>query len=288
MKEEHISLRGYQIRVLATQPQQYNTVLVFVHGGGGRADQWQDQLAYFASRGKEAVVAMDLLGHGGSDKPKPSRRDNPYHFDGMVSDVLAICRRFSADQVVLIGHSYGGPMVIRAMQQLQEMGPSQDHANTCAALLFAPAAFEPFRYRRLLSLMPVALLERMRHSIGRAFQRAAFHPQTDEQLKVRESEITDNNPMYVMKALLLGTRSLKRMDFSSHSERLLVVLGEADRAISRQAAIDCYGAWHGSEVVTMTGVGHMMMLEDPIRTRVIIEGYLNSLRVGKVTHLHAL
>jgi long-chain acyl-CoA synthetase len=76
--------------------------MVFLHGFGGEARQWRFQLREFASQNR--VIAMDLRGHGNSDRP-PSG----YTLDRLVDDVLGTLDTLGiTGKVTLVGHSFGG------------------------------------------------------------------------------------------------------------------------------------------------------------------------------------
>ena len=75
--------------------------LLFVHG-------WCCDHTYFAPqferfRRKHRVVAVDLRGHGQSDKPHQS-----YTMEGFADDVAWMCDRLRIEKPVMIGHSMGG------------------------------------------------------------------------------------------------------------------------------------------------------------------------------------
>lgn len=85
------------------QDHQNIIVIFFIHGVGGCAELWSEQLRHFIKAGC-AVVAPDLLGHGGSSAP----RDQPaYEFSELANDMVTIFDRFSRRRNILVGHSYG-------------------------------------------------------------------------------------------------------------------------------------------------------------------------------------
>ena len=79
--------------------------VLFVHGLGGDASHWSDQLAYFW-RSRRAA-ALDLRGHGGSD---PDSRGD-YSLEALADDVGVIVDGLELDPVVLVGHSLGAAVV---------------------------------------------------------------------------------------------------------------------------------------------------------------------------------
>ena len=56
-----------QLSVIDIDPEYKDHTLVFLHGYGGQARQWKNQLDEFSISNR--VVALDLRGHGQSSKP---------------------------------------------------------------------------------------------------------------------------------------------------------------------------------------------------------------------------
>ena len=81
--------------------------LVFVHCGGCNRGFWDGQMALFAA--KHRVVALDLAGYGESGR---GRED--WTMAAFGQDVVSVVEALGLKQVVLIGHSLGGPAVLEA------------------------------------------------------------------------------------------------------------------------------------------------------------------------------
>jgi len=81
--------------------------LVFVHGWCCDKSYWEAQLTPFAQQHK--VVAIDLAGHGESGL---DRKD--WTIAAFGEDVAAVVKKLDLKQVVLIGHSMGGPVILAA------------------------------------------------------------------------------------------------------------------------------------------------------------------------------
>jgi pimeloyl-ACP methyl ester carboxylesterase len=78
--------------------------LVFVHGWSGDRSSFAPQYAHFA--GRHAVAALDLRGHGESDRPEPGR--GAYEVPAFGADTLAVVAAAGLDRPVFVGHSLGG------------------------------------------------------------------------------------------------------------------------------------------------------------------------------------
>lgn len=88
------------------------TTLVFVHGWSSERGAWREQANYFAARHR--VVTLDLGGHGQST----AGRRKAWTLESLAGDVAAVVERLKAPQVILIGHSMGGPVALLAAARL--------------------------------------------------------------------------------------------------------------------------------------------------------------------------
>jgi pimeloyl-ACP methyl ester carboxylesterase len=101
------------------------TPVFFAHATGFHARCWDQVIARLPGR---RCIAMDMRGHGRSDKPAP-----PYVWRSFGEDVAAVARQLDFHGYIAVGHSKGG------------------HAVTLAA------ALEPGIFSRLILVDPVIL-----------------------------------------------------------------------------------------------------------------------------------
>jgi pimeloyl-ACP methyl ester carboxylesterase len=85
--------------------------LVFVHGWAGRRGHWDEQVRTFADRHR--VVALDLAGHGESGVDR-----SVWSIDAFACDVVAVVDALALDEIVLIGHSLSGSVIVAAAEHL--------------------------------------------------------------------------------------------------------------------------------------------------------------------------
>jgi 3-oxoadipate enol-lactonase len=83
--------------------------LVLLHALGEQSSTWDTVRAEFEPAFR--VVAIDLRGHGESDRP------GDYSFQSMTDDVLGVLDQLSLDRVTLVGHSLGGAVAYLVAQQ---------------------------------------------------------------------------------------------------------------------------------------------------------------------------
>jgi pimeloyl-ACP methyl ester carboxylesterase len=85
--------------------------LVFIHGWSCDSNYWREQVPVFKQH--FTVVTVDLAGHGGTDG---SRSDwSMARFGG---DVATAMSAVPSQQIILVGHSMGGPVAIEAARKL--------------------------------------------------------------------------------------------------------------------------------------------------------------------------
>ncbi len=85
----------------------HEKTLVFVHGWSCDRSYWNNQVEEFAK--KYRVVNIDLAGHGESG----SGRDD-WTIPAFGADVAAVVNKLKLANVILVGHSMGGPVNIEA------------------------------------------------------------------------------------------------------------------------------------------------------------------------------
>lgn len=92
---------------------QGGTPLVLVHGWGGDHHFWQGQIGPLAQ--ERTVVAVDLLGHGLSGKPKVL-----YTQRSFADSLIVVMDQAGIDRAVLVGHSMGGSVIRQAALRYPE------------------------------------------------------------------------------------------------------------------------------------------------------------------------
>jgi long-chain acyl-CoA synthetase len=94
-----------RLSAIDISPDHPQRTFVFIHGFGGQAEQWHYQLQKFSIENR--VIALDLRGHGLSDKPNEG-----YDMPQLVNDLeTALVLLKVKGKFVLVGHSYGGAIV---------------------------------------------------------------------------------------------------------------------------------------------------------------------------------
>ena len=91
-----------RLSAIDISPDRPQRTFVFLHGFGGQASQWMNQLQEFSLENR--VIALDLRGHGLSDKPSSG-----YDMPRIQADLETALSTLKVNgKFVLAGHSYGG------------------------------------------------------------------------------------------------------------------------------------------------------------------------------------
>jgi pimeloyl-ACP methyl ester carboxylesterase len=90
-------------------------VFVLVHGLASNARLW-DEVAEGLAAADHASHAVDLRGHGESEKP-----DRGYDFATVSADVAAVVRDVAERRAILVGQSWGANVVMETAARFPEM-----------------------------------------------------------------------------------------------------------------------------------------------------------------------
>ncbi len=82
-------------------------LVIMVHGWPELWYSWRHQIKPVAAAGYR-VVAPDVRGYGGSDKPQPVEA---YDMATLMADVVGLVDAFGEDKAILVGHDWGAPIV---------------------------------------------------------------------------------------------------------------------------------------------------------------------------------
>ena len=86
--------------------------LVFIHGWSCDSNYWREQLPAFDK--KYTLVTVDLAGHGGTDGNRTE-----WSMARFGQDVATALSAVPNKQIILVGHSMGGPVAIEAARLLK-------------------------------------------------------------------------------------------------------------------------------------------------------------------------
>lgn len=217
-----------RLSVVDAGPRDAEHTLLFVHGFGGHALQWEKQLAAYAE--KYRVVAPDLRGHGLSDHP-----DSEYTMQEHVSDLERIVEQLKLlEKIVVIGHSFGG--AIAGTFTVKNAGRVEK-----LILVGTPSNFKMGPGQELLTRLPTQWVEPLRKHLP----------------------VQYNAPFFVMNRMYLKTVSTWDGKAILPGVRVptLVILGVRDLVFERTLYEEVADLIPNAQLAKIPVSAHMVQLE---------------------------
>jgi pimeloyl-ACP methyl ester carboxylesterase len=261
---------GTKIAALMAGPAEATETIVFLHGLGGSQSTWASVLGHFAEHYR--IVAVDLPGHGASDKPSPDSTD--YSIPGLATKLGEVLEKLELSPAVLIGHSLGGatalqlaldrPKLVRALALVDSAALGSEISGE----LLDRVESEPSRdeARRLLELF----FQDRRFVLERGI---------DEMYAARNAPGAD----IAVKAIAANAftrrgQNLVLADRISELEvPLLVIWGELDRVIPARHAVATAALQPTAWLEIMEGVGHVPQVEAAPAFAALVNRWLASI-----------
>jgi pimeloyl-ACP methyl ester carboxylesterase len=113
------------------------TPLVCIHGAGSSSVIWMDTVRRLSP--KRRVVALDLPGHGQSDRWHPPAEVSIAMYRDAVGTV---CANLKIEKAILVGHSMGGQIALDAALSWPERVAGVVMVNSGPKLAVSPRVFE--------------------------------------------------------------------------------------------------------------------------------------------------
>lgn len=217
-----------RLSAIDINPEHAQGTMVFIHGYGGKATQWQYQLQEFGLTHR--VIGLDLRGHGDSNDPESSYSMEEIQADLVKAlDILNI-----SDKIIIVGHSFGGAIAAQFAHANQD---KVEHL----ILIATTGEFNLDFSRRLLLKIPYAVMR-------------LIAPFTKNWLGASPS---------VMKRMY--TNSVSQWSgwtiFRNLEVPTLVIRGHRDRVFASREFEETSRAIPGSQDLDVGASGHMVMLE---------------------------
>lgn len=230
--------------------------LVFIHCWSCDSNYWREQVPVFEK--KYTLVTVDLAGHGGTDG---NRTDwSIAHFGQDVATALAAVPN---KQIILVGHSMGGPVAIEAARLLKGRVIGIIGVDTFKSI-GAPlpskaqvdAAIKPFE---------ADFIGHTRTLVADHLFVKGAHPQLAQKIAYDMSLSPPRVAVPVMRALLEYDFTEPLKDISVPIVAINSDLGEPVNETRIRKVLPKF------RTVTLPGTGHFLMMEDPQRFNPALE-----------------
>lgn len=220
--------------------------LVLVHGWSCDRSYWEAQVRPLSERFR--VVTVDLAGHGESGLGREE-----WTMATFGADVAAVVRELDLQQVVLVGHSMGGDVIVEAARQLP---------NRVAGLVWVDTYKElgdprtPEEVRDLMAPFRADFGETTRTFVRDVLFRSDADPALVEQVAM---DMSSAPPEVALGALESAVTIEPKILAGLQELDVPVVAINPEEPPTDVESMERYGV----EVVLMSGVSHFLMMEDP-------------------------
>ena len=219
--------------------------LIFVHGWTCNVDFWKESLNAFP---EYRVIALDLPGHGQSDKPQAD-----YSMKYFAESIEAVMRRAKVKKAVLVGHSMGTPVA----RQFYRLYPQKT-----LAIVIVDGALRPMATREQNERF--AALLRSNYKAGAPISvNSMISPVKNEALKTSIRDQMLATPEHVALSALDGMIDEKIWTNDQIKVPVLAIL--ADMPFWKPETKDFYKTIAPDlEFQMWKGVSHFLMMEKPL------------------------
>lgn len=259
-----VTTRAGRIHIHEEGPRNGITPLLLVHAFAGSLHSWDAMIEVLAR--DRRVLRIDVLGHGGSDKPATG-----YSIPDQADAICDVLDHLGIDRVLAVGHSGGGDIAVALIEKHSER-------LTGAILLGTPPNLSfvhlPLKARLFSTPMLGGLLwklttgEMVRKSLAMTF--APNFPSVPD-VYVRDLERMTHHSYIRARAEVEGYRKFRDLTHrvSGANVPLMIIFGDEDKLVDPTAA-DVWKRASEARVEILAGVGHTPLAEAPRETAHLI------------------
>jgi pimeloyl-ACP methyl ester carboxylesterase len=207
--------------------------VLLIHSGLGHADIWANQVAELMKIHK--VIVADSRGHGRS-----TRNAQPFGYDLMAADYVALLDHLKIDKTALVGWSDGGIIGLAiAMKHPERLTRLFAHAANVTVDGVDPAVANNATFN--------AYIERM----GRDYAHMSQTPDQYGAFVEQISKMWASQPAWTKEQL------------AAIKTPTAIVLGDHDEAITRKHTEYMASVIPGAKLIILKDASHFAMLQDP-------------------------
>jgi pimeloyl-ACP methyl ester carboxylesterase len=230
--------------------------LVLIHGWACNQSMWGDQIEAFAP--KHRIIAVDLRGHGESDKP-----DQDYDIAGFADDMAWLIRELGLERPIIVAHSMGGVTTINLLHQHPDIARAAVFVD--AGIIPFPAEIRPLVDQTIEALKTPAYKDVARNVIAQFMFREESPPELRDRVATEMAEA----PQRLMYTALPST-----LDEANYPPGPMPVPSLFVKAATIQATEEqIKERYPGMEVVSMD-TGHFPHMEKPEEFNAIVSKWL--------------
>jgi pimeloyl-ACP methyl ester carboxylesterase len=261
-----VSLPGGDVEVVEDGPRNGPPV-VLIHCFTCAINWWDGMIPRLAA--SHRVVAVDLLGHGGSEKPTSG-----YSIENQADLVAQALGRLGVRDAEVVGHSLGGPVSIALAEQSPQLVdrlvaidsiPDSSYGDVG---LIGELPFKPVIGQTLWRVKPDFSIE---DGLGVAFAPGFDVPDAfvEDVKRMTYSSYTGSHDAFDE---YTGEKPLPQRAAATGKPILAIMGAEEQIASDPGAALAAYRA-AGAQTKLIAGAGHSPNVEKPIQVAALVEAF---------------
>jgi pimeloyl-ACP methyl ester carboxylesterase len=239
--------------------------IVFIHGWSCDSNYWRAQIPEFKK--KYTVVTVDLAGHGGTDGNR-----GEWTMARFGQDVAAAVAAVPNEKLIFVGHSMGGPVAIEAARLLKGRVVGIVGVDTFKSIGAPPPS--KAQVDAIMKKFEADFIGQTRSIVSTHF----FAPGASEELK---RKIAYDMSLTSPRVGIPSMRAVMEYDFTAPLKDIAMPLvainanfGEPVNEARIRRVLPKF------RQVTLNGVGHFLMMEDPVRFNAALETEIAAMLPG--------
>lgn len=255
----NIDIDGYNIKVKITGAGEETCVML---QGWGTTLEIYDSVAD-ALNDRYRFIQFDLPGFGGSDEPR-----EPWNVDAYADFFCKLMEKLEIKKAVLIGHSYGGRVIIKlAARDSIPFEISKIVLMDAAGVMPKRSAWAKFKIKRYKVLKKIAANKVV----------YALFPELIDDWRSRQGSADYRNASPVMRSCMVMAVNEDLTDLMPKiTQDTLLIWGDIDTATPIGDAHIMEEKIQNAGLAVLKGAGHYAFLEQPAVFRQIIRSFLIS------------
>jgi sigma-B regulation protein RsbQ len=246
------------------------TTLLFIHGAFINKDYWNAQVQYFSHSNQ--VVTIDLAGHGKSGKNR-----NDWSIQAFGDDVVKIIRELNLSNIILIGHSLGGDVILEV-------------ANKIPNVILGFVGIDNFKNAG------AAMPDEIQSQIEQVINLLKYDFSKTVEVFVEQALLTPSTESSIRKRIIKDSREFDQIigipllassfSYYSHERELLqnlkfkLYLINVDYMPTNEDLLREY-AHSGYEISQIQGTCHYPMIEKPMEFNLTLQNILIKIKTNK-------
>ncbi len=240
-----------------------DTTLIFVHGWGIDQNYWAPQVEEFKT--DYQVVTLDLPGFGASDKHRQR-----WEMETYGRDIDTFIDQLGLENVILVGHSMGGDVVLEAallnkevialigVDNFKDVGEGLDEASQAEIAGFLEALKQ--NYKQVAAAMA---------------EESLFHPSTPDEVRARVvADIRSADSLIAYGTLESLAEYARFQPFQLAKLKQKLYLINSNATPTHVAGMDYTGVDY--EILPIDSTGHYPMIEKPRDFNRLLHAVLHS------------